>query len=130
MSYTIHPMIDDPDAPPLWVILPGDGHAGYVVGEAAQVEELLQALIDWQQGKHGEEISEYSPRIGESISSRQAQAQAMETWGVDVPISSITHACREGHIPSQKLGRDWMFTFHAFSHWLHNRPKPGRKPAE
>lgn len=64
------------------------------------------------------------------ITSREAQAVAEREWddGDTVPISSITHACRQGHIRgATKQGRDWTFREGDFWHWLNHRPKPGPK---
>lgn len=64
------------------------------------------------------------------ITSRDAQRIVQEAWGdgETVPISSITHACRQGHIRNAKRqGRDWVFRESELWDWLNHRPKPGRK---
>jgi len=124
---------DPEDSSILWAVLPDDGTRGYVIGEMWEVEQLrdaLTALID--RNEHGGEIDYLDEQLGwKWLASREAQALALEVTGASVPISSITHACRAGHIRgAQKDGRDWRFPQMTFLGWLRNRPKPGPKPAE
>jgi len=114
----------------LWAVLPDDGTNGYVIGEMWEVEQLrdeLNALID--RNVHGGEISHLDEQLGFNwLTSSEAQELAINVTGNNVPISSITHACRTGHIRnSEKQGRDWRFPQMNFLHWLRNRPKPGPK---
>lgn len=109
----------------------------YRNGQRAQGAEKIDNDAVWVDGIGGIErqpdgawllTAPDKPKGGEIISSREAQAIATAK-GIDVPISSITHACRQGHIDgAQKHGRDWLFVESEFWRWLNNRPKPGRKP--
>ena len=129
--HAIHPFHTDPEAPTMFAVIPDDGTRGYVIGELWEVEQLrdkLSALLD--NGQHDGEVSDLHEQLGfKWLTSREAQALIDETGNEHVPISSITHACRAGHIRNaEKAGRDWRFPQMSFLHWYRNRPKPGPKP--
>lgn len=99
--------------------------------EAKGIVLAIAQRYNWLVEFDGDLLRSDDPRFLGLITSRQAQAQAMDETGDDVPVSSITHACRQGHIRNaQKQGRDWVFPSGEFWRWLNNRPKPGRKPAQ
>lgn len=129
--HAIHFFKSDPEADPLWVVLPDDGTRGYVIGERWEVEQLRDALNAFlDRGQHEGEIGHLDPQLGYKWhTSGTARKLMNDEYGIDIPVSSISHACRNGHIKNAvKDGRDWRFPQMNFLAWVNNRPKPGRKP--
>ncbi len=132
MTYTIHPLTQpNPGLPVAWAILHADGETGYIVGDDSEVTALLTTLLSWQQGQHAQAIDHQDERLGWVwLTTGEAIALAIDLTGEEIPHRTLTYACSAGLIPGAKrVGRDWAFSQARFLHWLHNRPKPGPKPA-
>lgn len=130
-QHAIHFFRSDPCAEPLWVLLPDDGTRGYVMGKKWEVEQLRDALTGLlENGEHEGEIGSRHEQLGfKWHTSHSAMRMMLVDFSINIPHSSITHACRQGHIANAvKEGRDWRFPQMNFLHWVKNRPKPGRKP--
>lgn len=114
----------------MYAILPDDGTRGYNVGELWEIEQLrdkLTALLE--SGQHDGEISHLHEQLGfKWLTIPEAQELIeRQTWQ-KIPTSTLTNACRSGHIANAiKQGRDWRFPQMSFLHWVKHRPKSGRK---
>lgn len=54
--------------------------------------------------------------------------QRNEEVGRELCYTTLTRACRLGHLPARKMSKIWAFTLIDYLHWLDNWPhKPGRK---
>lgn len=99
------------------------------VAEAKTLATTIGERYNYKVFFEGQVMHAGDARLGvHYITSREAQAIVLEAYedGETVPISSITHACRQGHIRNaKKHGRDWTFRESDFWQWLNNRPKPG-----
>lgn len=118
IQWTIHPITDDPNLPPMYAVLPDDDTNGLLIGEEAEVRDLafiLNRFLD--DGLDDGEISRLHPRLGFAwLTVNQARGK------YQVPGSSITWACRRGLIrDARKVGKLWEFPELAFRNWLHNR---------
>lgn len=127
----IHPFYTDRDGVPMYAIIPDDGTRGYNMGERWEVEQLrdsLTALLE--DNTHDGEIDSHHEGLGwKWLTSREAQRLIQEVKGIELPISSITLACRNGEIKSAvKEGRDWRFPQVLFLGWYNRRPKPRAEP--
>lgn len=115
---------------PLWVDFPAWETVVVRLWEVEQLRDKLTALLE--SGQHDGEADPLDEQLGfKWLTSREAQDLIRRERGEEVPISSITHACRAGHIRGAvKAGRDWRFNQMRFLGWYKNRPKPGPKPTE
>lgn len=105
----------------------------WTLGPVARQEAIRLAVViaesyNYQVAIDGEMMDYDDMRLGVRwITSRQAQSIFERATGDTVPISSITNACRRGHIRNAtKVGRDWQFRERELWAWLNNRPNPGR----
>lgn len=127
--FSLHVINPDPDLEPLKVVLPDDGHCGFVIGEDWEVKALYKILGDYlNSGVHDGEIPDYHEQLGSQwLSTIEAQDMAAQQ-GNCIPIRTIRWAASHGFIRgAEKQGRDWRFPQRTFLHWMKNRPKPGRK---
>lgn len=122
--FTLHPFYPDPELPPLYAIIPDDGHDGYIIGELHEVEALrdqLSRLIDDDQ--HDGKIDHLDERLGWPWLSVTEAAEKF-----DVPLATVRYACASGHIAgAQKQRGRWRFAQPRFLYWLTHRPKRGPK---
>ena len=62
------------------------------------------------------------------LTTAQAQQLAEQNTGKATPLSTISWACRNGHIKgAEKICRDWLFSEDAFLAWLLDRDADMRK---
>lgn len=96
--------------------------------EAVRLAVAIAESYNYEVAIDGKIMAYDDMRLGVRwITSREAQSIFESATGDTVPISSITHACRRGHIRNaNKVGRDWQFRESEFWSWVNNRPNPGR----
>lgn len=124
INWTVHPLTLDPDYPdPMYAIIPDDGTRGLLIGEMPEVQAMLDRLTAFvATGQHDGEISDLDPRLGTPW-----LTVAEASYQYDIPVSSITWACRKHLIrDARKSGRSWEFPQRTFLAWLVNRPGSGR----
>lgn len=119
--HLIHPFYTDRDSVPMYAVLPDDGTRGYNIGERWEVELLRDSLTA---------LLENDEQLGwKWLTSRGAQQLILDVKGIELPISSITLACRNGEIKGAvKEGRDWRFPQVCFLEWYNRRAKPRQEP--
>jgi len=127
--FTLHIMITDPGLEPLKVILPNDGHQGFVIGEDWEVKFLYKIIGDYiNTGIHNGEIPDYHEQLGTKWMTVGEAADFAILQGFYIPKRTIRWAASHGYIEgSEKFGRDWRFSQRTFLHWVKNRPKRGPK---
>jgi len=106
----------------MFALIPDDGTNGLMIGERHEVQAVADCLTAFLvSGGHNGEIKETDPQLGAIWLTPQ---EASERW--DVAYSSVTWACRKGHIRDAVTDgkRGWRFPQRTFLAWLAKRSKP------
>lgn len=123
-NWAIHAVnTGEPDLAPMYAIASGDGY-GFLVGELSEVESLIDRLAQFIiTEQHDGEIHDTDEILGHPHYSAYEAAKEF-----DVPVSTITKACRDGRIHhARREGRAWRFPQRTFVAWMAQRQKaPGR----
>lgn len=124
VQWTIHPLDEPGDEPPMYAALPDDGTEGLMIGELEDVQLLTKRLTQFlTTSQHDGEISRRDHQLGYKwLTTTEAAAE------YSVSRASITLACRNGDIAEAQRrsgSRSWEFPQSAFLTWLASRPGSG-----